>query len=166
VPHPAKSRAKVTQTAREVQALTLRIAGANFDQIAEAMGYRTRSAAYKLVESALLKTLQGPADSLRQLELARLDKLLLSLWPQATTLGPHQLVTIDRVLRIMSQRLFYVTGLKVPDKIAPTTPDGLSPYRGEAGLASLLAEARTTVEGFEGETNGHALPSRLPEEIR
>ena len=90
----------------------MRIAGATFDQIAEALGYRGRCGAHKSVTAALRKTLQEPADELRTLEAERLDRLMLATW-QAATGG--ELDAIDRVLKIMARRA-RLLGLDAPDR--------------------------------------------------
>lgn len=69
--------------AKERQALDLRLAGATFDDIAERLGFADRSAAYKAVKRGLTSTLQEPADELRDVESARLERLLLAIWPAA-----------------------------------------------------------------------------------
>jgi hypothetical protein len=117
-PSPSASRKKITQTVKQAEALKLRIAGATYEEIAQALHYATRSGAYKAIKEALRKTIQEPADEVRQLELARLDALLASVWTQATAAGePRQMEAVDRALRIQAQRTFYITGLKVPEKV-------------------------------------------------
>lgn len=149
---------------RQAEALKLRLAGATYQQVSEQLHCGGKGNAHLMVQKALLATIQEPADDVRALELARLDRLLLALWGQATTPGGQQLATVDRVLKIMAERRFYVLGLKVPEKIAPTTPDGLHPYDAEMGLAALLAQARHLVPEASAPTNGHALASRLSTE--
>lgn len=143
---------------KATQALQLRLAGATYDQIAEQLDYLHKGRAHDAVQKALIATVQEPADAYRKMELARLDKLLLSIWTQATTPGPGQMAAQDRAYKNLAMRLFYIAGLKVPDKIAPTTPDGASPYAG-GGLAALLAEAQRTLPAgitFPQEaSNGH-----------
>ncbi len=53
------------------------------------------------VGTALDKTLQEPAENLRQLELERLDAMLTAIWPQALN---GYLGAIDRVLKIIERR--------------------------------------------------------------
>lgn len=166
-PMPAQSRKKITLTQRQQQALELRIAGNNFDQIAATMGYRNRSGAYKAVEEALRRTLQEPADTYRQMELERLDKMLLSIWERAVTPGEEQWDAFDRVLKIQSQRTYYITGLKVPDRIAPTTPDGEQPYNPQtaaAEFAVLMAQLGQRYAGTEPQTIPGATPGTTPAE--
>jgi hypothetical protein len=149
-PRTDLAKQQITQTAREAQALTFRIAGASYDQIALQMGYRNRSGAWKAVQEALRKTIQEPADKVREMELARLDRMLVGIWQPAITPGSaDQFDCLDRVLKIMAQRAWYILGLKVPDKVAPTTPDGTQPYPGE-GLAALLTFAQRSTNGYAG----------------
>ncbi len=105
---------------KQRQAVELRKAGASFAMIAEQLGYASVSGAFKAVQTALRKTLQAPADEVRNLELERLDTLLLALWPQARQGNQG---AIDRVLRIMERRA-KLLGLDAPTKVAPTDPAG------------------------------------------
>jgi len=105
--------------ARAVQALNLRLAGASYRSIGTELhvSYQT---AYTDVQRMLRETMQEPTDELRQAELARLDRLLLSLWPLATRtamspLGPDYRA-VDAALRIMERRA-RLLGLDAPAKI-------------------------------------------------
>lgn len=98
----ARTDAKaVAAVERAAHALSLRKAGATYDQIAQQAGYSTANAALKGVQRALKATLQEPADELRTLELMRLDGILLVLWPmvQRGNLG-----AVDRALKVIAQR--------------------------------------------------------------
>jgi hypothetical protein len=57
--------------------------------------------AWKHTQAALQQALQEPAQEVRQIELARLDRLHMAHWPQA--LGGSADAT-DRVLKIMDRR--------------------------------------------------------------
>jgi UTP:GlnB (protein PII) uridylyltransferase len=117
-PSRKRARQKLTQTVKQAEALRLRIAGATYEEIATALGYMTRGGAYRAIMDALRKTIQEPADEVRKIELARLDRLLLSVWAQATTAnGNGHFEAMDRVIKIMAERRFYIVGLKVPEKI-------------------------------------------------
>jgi hypothetical protein len=98
---------------KERQALELRKAGVTFDVIAQRLGYAHPSGAYRAVMSGIQKTLQQPADELRQLELARLDAMLTGLWTGARQ-GNHSAVM--SVLRIMERRA-KLLGLDAPTVI-------------------------------------------------
>jgi len=104
--NPRRARA----TLKKQEALKLRAEGLTFREIAERVGYADRKTASDAVRLALQQTLREPADEVRQLELARLDKLMASLWG-AAMLG--QWKAIDRVLAIMDRRAKYL-GLHAP----------------------------------------------------
>ena len=106
---------RVAQTEKQRQALQMRLAGASYEQVAAALGYRQRCGAWQAVQEALRKMLQEPADEVRKLELARLDSWLLGITPQ---IRAGSLEALDRGLKIMAQRTMYITGLKVPDRVA------------------------------------------------
>ena len=86
---------------RHLQALELRKAGVTYEVIAGQLGYATASGARKAVVSALKATLREPAAELRELELARLDAMLLPLW-RPVQAGDEK--AVDRALRIMERR--------------------------------------------------------------
>jgi hypothetical protein len=86
---------------RHLQALELRKAGVTYEVIAGQLGYANASGARKAVLSALKATLREPAAELRELELARLDAMLLPLWRRVQA-GDEK--AIDRALRIMERR--------------------------------------------------------------
>jgi len=70
---------------REEQALELRLGGASYAQIAKALEM-TPGGAYKAVERALSRhasETDEKAAELRRVEVARLDRLLLGVWPRA-----------------------------------------------------------------------------------
>jgi hypothetical protein len=83
------------------QALELRKAGVAYAVIAERLGYKTESGAWRAVMSALKKTLREPADELRKLEAERLDGLWLAIISMAKA---GNLGAIDRALKIQDRR--------------------------------------------------------------
>lgn len=100
---------------RERECLLLRKAGATYDQIAERVGI-TREGARGAVAralAALSDVCTEEAKEVRQLELDRLDVMLLGIWDQARR-GDVQ--AIDRVLRIQERRAKFLS-LDMPDKI-------------------------------------------------
>jgi hypothetical protein len=105
---------------RKLQALELRKAGATFQAIADKLGYRGPSGAHKAVVSALRATLREPAEELRELELMRLDAMLLGLWRRAQA-GEEK--AVDRVLRIAERRA-RLLGLDAPARSELSGPQG------------------------------------------
>ena len=107
---------------RRARALQLRKEGASFDDIAAELGM-SRSAAHKTVQRGLVELTalaKGEAEGLRALELARLDELQRSIWPEATG---GNLPAMDRLLKIMERRT-RLLGLDAPIKHTTTNPDG------------------------------------------
>jgi hypothetical protein len=81
------SKAQRTKTAeRRAKAVSMKIAGADWDTIAEALGYASKGAACTDVTRALEAATaeqQRNAEVLLYLELARLDRLQRAFWPAA-----------------------------------------------------------------------------------
>lgn len=68
---------------RRAQALNMRRAGKTHEEIADALGYSSRSHASKDVSRALDQVIQEAGDQLIRLERERLNGLLSILWPLA-----------------------------------------------------------------------------------
>lgn len=96
----------------QLKALELRKAGISYQRIAEAVGYKDASGAWRAVKSALKKTLQEPSDDLRKLELERLDAAASAIYP---SVKQGQYGAIDRWIRIMERRA-KLLGLDAPTK--------------------------------------------------
>lgn len=135
----------IEATERQRQAVELRKAGGSFEEIARQLGYKDPSGAYRAVRTALRKTIQQPADELRQLEVARLDALLVGLWSDARK---GDVAKIDRVLKIM-QRRADLLGLDAPKRVDATIEVRQEAERLalETGLSveEILAEAECIV---------------------
>lgn len=97
---------------KQKKALALALAGVDYQTIAERVGYNSRQAAWKAVNSAIQKTIKPAAEEVKQMQLARLDAMLKALWP--SVLSGH-LGSIDRVLRIEERRA-RLLGLDAPVK--------------------------------------------------
>lgn len=95
------SPAKMTARERQHQAVELRKAGSSFDQIAQALGYSNRSAAYKAVTAVLARWDQENTPELIALESARLDHMQRVL---ATRVLAGELDAIHATLRVMERR--------------------------------------------------------------
>lgn len=101
------------QLSREVAVLELRKAGASWKSIAARVGYSHASAARKAYLRAYDRTLQAPADELRDLELDRLDRLQLAYWEDAVK---GNLKAADFCLRVVQVRA-RILGIEAPQKI-------------------------------------------------
>ena len=111
------SEKRIAAAERRARALELRKAGFGYAMIARQLGYAGPSGAYKAIATALGALTREPARELLELELARLDDLLLGLWVDARKGNVHK---IDRVLKIM-QRRADLLGLDAPTRFADVT---------------------------------------------
>ena len=141
---PKTSVRRVKATEKQRQALELRKAGASYDEIARKIGYSSKSGAYKSVTSALSKMLKEPAEELRTLEMARLDRLLVGVWSAATQGNQG---AIDRVLRILERRA-KLLGLDAPQRRELSGPDG-GPIETIDARSRLLASIEREMEAPE-----------------
>ena len=149
MPESKTSIRRLQAVERAKQALELRKGGASFPEIARALGYSGPAGAYQAVMSALRKTLKEPAEEVRTLEVARLDAMLLALWPQVRQGNQG---AIDKALKVEERRA-KLLGLDAPAKIAPTDPAGEREYA--IGLERRLqgltdGQAAAAIELLEG----------------
>ncbi len=105
---------------RQRRALELRRSGRTLEDIARTLGYRQRAGAYKAIASALQRTLREPAEALRNLEMERLDRLQVALWPRAVQ---GDVKAVDAILRIMERRA-RLLGLDMPQRREVASPGG------------------------------------------
>jgi len=147
----AKRDAAAAETAeRYRKALELRKAGATYDQIAAQLGYSAKAAARHAVQAAIKEIIREPAEEVIQLELSRLDAMLLGCWTKAKSGDVH---CIDRALRIMERRASYL-GIDAPKRSSTEMAGELKVTDGahEQLLARIarLAAAAGTGEGDPG----------------
>ena len=112
---PKQVRARV----REEQALALRIGGATYDQIGQALGMSLEGAR-KAVKRALERTMEevkDNAEALRELERQRLERLILSMMPSAQKGN----VPAAETVRKLSESLRKLMGLDAPTKTDVTS---------------------------------------------
>jgi hypothetical protein len=74
---------KATIRQRERQAVALHLAGKKFDEIAELVGYADRAAAYNATMRAIKRETVEDIEEIRNVEVARIDTMLESIWPVA-----------------------------------------------------------------------------------
>lgn len=152
------SRAKRADTAqRRRQAIDMRMAGASFQTIADALGYNSRGAACQDITRALEAAVmeQGRSvEAYREEELQRLDLLLAEAWAvlkRAHVTVSHgrivrddleepilddgpTLAAIDRILKIQERRAKFL-GLDAPQRHEVVSIDAV-----DAEIARLSAE--------------------------
>jgi hypothetical protein len=121
----ATKKSDVERAERAALALRLRASGAGYDAIGRQLGVSTPTA-WRCVQAALDEIRSEPAPELIELECARLDRMLVAIWPLAighTETLPSgrekrhapSVEAIDRVLKIM-QRRARMLGLDAPTK--------------------------------------------------
>lgn len=113
---PGARKAEVL--AKRTQAVTYRLAGMSYTQIAEACGYSEGAQARNVVVAALRETLTAQVDDLRELENARLDRQLAAIWTQVLA-GD---IPAGRLALGLSERRSRLNGLDRPTSVT-VTPD-------------------------------------------
>jgi DNA-binding CsgD family transcriptional regulator len=109
--HPHATRGVATAE-RRVRALELRRAGATYQSIADVLGI-SRQGAWKLVTDTVATWNEEAAEEaqvVRILELERLDRMQMGLWPRAVE---GDVRAVETVLKIMERRARYM-GLDMP----------------------------------------------------
>ncbi|WP_461152340.1 hypothetical protein [Saccharopolyspora tripterygii] len=156
--NPASSPASpqnVANTQRRERALQLRLSGATFQQIADELGYTDKTAAYKSIRHALDRIGREEAQELFDLDLARLDRLLMAVWPQAMK---GDLFAVDRALKIMERRARMVGYDGV--QLTITSSSGDAPVaNGLPSLADILGTETGEVEQRMARVLHDALPA-------
>jgi hypothetical protein len=116
VARPTKAQAAAIAE-RRTKAITKRISGASWQQVADACGYKTDDHACIDFSRAMRQRLdeQGQAvDELREQEIAHLDALRAKAWAQLDT--EQVLPAIDRLVRIAERRA-KLTGIDSPVQV-------------------------------------------------
>lgn len=91
---------RVDQALRTRQALTLRMAGVSYAEIARQLGWASGSTARVAIVKAMERLQQEPAEELKKVQYERYNHLLMQVWPQVN-LG--DIAAINTALRIMSE---------------------------------------------------------------
>jgi hypothetical protein len=127
---------------KERKVLELRLSGITFELIAKQVGFASAGACYNAYKRALVRTLQEPADAVREAEVARLDRLMQGVWIAALR---GEVRSVEAVLRIMDRRA-RLLGLDAPAKaqMEVTTYDRDSIDSEVAKLAAILASGQTS----------------------
>lgn len=126
-------------TARRTQAVTLRLAGLTYEQIAERAGYGDRHAARNTVMRALREVEAENVQELRQVENARLERATAAIWPKVLA---GDVRALEAWLKV-SERLSKLNGLDAPTQVAIST--GV-----QAELSDALGLLQEAVLGADG----------------
>ena len=125
---------------RRARAVELALAGYNYDDIAEQVGYANRGSAWRAVQSTLHEKAVESASEYRELELARLDALQAAHWQAA--LSGENLKAAELCLKISTQRtrLLGLESVTPEDKTATTLVIGGTEENYIAGLKEISAQ--------------------------
>lgn len=128
--------------ARRRKAYGLRMVGGTYRQIAEACGVSVKTSFddVKAVMEELRQEAREDAETIRAMELERLDTMLSKIWP-AVQLG--KLLAVDRALKIMERRS-RLLGLDAAQKFEHAGKDG-----GPIETTSEIREKLTPVQALE-----------------
>lgn len=111
---------KISAVERHARALELRKLGLTYQQIADQLGYAGNQGAYKAIQAALRKTIQEPADELRQVECLRLDLLLKENLRGLLTEDVYKRARATEVCLGIMDRRAKLLGLDAPKKVEDT----------------------------------------------
>jgi hypothetical protein len=113
----------LTRQRKADAAISMRLSGATWTEIAQVVGYPTPRAALTATEKALVKRLdEEDKAKLRQLAGARLERLLRSIWNKAIDPDdPEQMSAVQRARELIDRhaKLF---GLDAPTEIVVHNP--------------------------------------------
>lgn len=112
---PASKAQRAATAERRGKAIAMRLAGVDYQAIADRLGYAGRAAACKDISRALeqhtAEALRN-ADQLRQQELMRLDRLQAAVWTKALAGDPK---AVETALKVVDRRI-RLLGLDAPQR--------------------------------------------------
>lgn len=147
--NPGIPNATISARQRKADAaVEMRLGGATWSQIAEALGFPTPRAALVATERALQRRLDNPEDreAMRNLTGQRLQRLLRSTWSKAINPdNPDHLVAVSKALAVIDRhaRLY---GLDAPQEFVVNSP---TTQQIEEWVAKVMqAQGVTAMENF------------------
>ena len=147
---------------KQRKALDLRLAGADFTQIAKALGYANRSCAYAAVHAAMAKVVQPGVEELRQANMERINRMRLANWPAAIK-GDKDAIGVE--LRLQEREARYL-GLDTQPSDAGAQAVALATVQVviQVGNQAIpLGEwRRQLLEAGDGHDNGHSEQNPTP----
>lgn len=162
---------------KEIRVLELRRVGLTWQRIAEEVGYADHTGAYAAYKRAIKRTMQQPADELREQEVDRLDRLQVAVWPSAMKGDTRAILTIIRLMERRAKLLGLDKPIKIEQEI--TTWDGndtidravrelaalltadYATSTSESPMAELVSESESVASGIELENLVDSLGSRV-----
>lgn len=117
ISNPVPVSKKLSTGEKTRRAMALKLSGASYAAIADALGYSDASGARKAVMRGMKSSQQESASELRKIHYARLEHLLALLWPDVTA---KDLPSMDRALSVMD-RMEKLLGLNAAAQLDITT---------------------------------------------
>ena len=127
---PRLSPRRIAAQKRGIQALELRMAGRRWEEIRDALGYRTYTAAIMAVQALLDRTAKEPAERFRTLTLERLTKVVQVFYPAMVSGDEKAGMMVLRAVADMRQLL----GLDAPMKVQVDIREEATRIAKELGL--------------------------------
>jgi hypothetical protein len=130
-------------------ALALRLSGAGYDDVANALGLASAQSARLAAEEALAARAWDDRDGrvrLRAENGARLERLLRSVWSKATNEDHPEHLPAVRVARELIDRYARLYGLDAPSEVIIHNPTASEI---ESWVAEMLAESTSTLRAME-----------------
>lgn len=109
---PVELRTPESESARRVEALSLRLAGLSFEQIGKRLGISS-DGAEEMIHRSLSRAENRQVEAMRELEGQRLDRVQAAIWTEALN---GDLKAVSAFLRL-SERRARLYGLDAPTKI-------------------------------------------------
>ncbi len=129
---------------RRAHALEMKRAGADIEQIARRLGYASVASCKKDLSGAYAEVLKTPTEEARALDVLRIEKMIMALWPDARS---GIAAAVDRVVRLVDLRA-KLLGTYAPTQVEQVTFDAVEQEikRLESELGGVKA-ARTRRAG-------------------
>lgn len=135
---PGESRhspRRIEAVESQKKALEMRMRGLAYSAIAEKLGLASGQTAWNMVESALQRTIQEPADAVRKVELGRLDVLFMVAYHKV--IEDRDMHASQQALNIMNRRA-RLLGLDAPVQTVNKTTVSTDP-EGTVVIAPVMS---------------------------
>ncbi len=144
----ASSPRAIETAARERQTIELRTAGYTFEEIAQQVGYKDRSAAKKAVERGLGRWMRETDQELRAVMLERCETVVRRIWPQIDCDYPdpdaiaafHKITDLEAKLSGAYASTRQQVDVKVHGRVEHTKLDALAILEADVELAEIVDE--------------------------
>lgn len=127
---------------RRGQAIEMKRAGASIDQIAERLDYPDEAACRRDISTAYNEVLRTSVEEARALDILRLDRMIMAVWPDACGGLP---AAIDRAVKLIDMRAKLI-GEYAPVQVEQVTLDAVEAeikrLEGELGASARKAVSR------------------------